>query len=182
MAETKAHGRVVLLLRGINVGGRHSLPMAALRSLLTDQLRCADVQTYIQSGNVVCTAPAAGLKTAEVSQGIEQRLGFTVPVALRKADEWNAVVAANPFLSPDTDAEFLHLVLLAEPLSAERWTMLQKTRSGDEQLTAMRRELYLSLPHGVGRSKLALACVSPKMPPDATMRNWRTVLQLQSML
>jgi uncharacterized protein (DUF1697 family) len=182
MAETKVHGRVVALLRGINVGGRHSVPMSALRSLLADELRCTEVQTYIQSGNVVCTAPTVGLPPSAIAHLIEQRFSFAVPVALRTAQEWNALGAANPFLKQREEAEFLHLVLLAEPLSAERLTMLQAIRSGNEQLIAMGRELYLSLPHGVGRSKLAMACVSPKMPPDTTMRNWRTVHQLQSML
>ncbi len=182
MAQVEVHGRVVVLLRGINVGGRRSVPMAALRALCTDQLRCTDVQTYIQSGNVVCTAPASGLSASAVSHAIEQSFGFAVPVALREAREWSALVAATPFLHPGAGAEFLHLVLLAEPLAAARLAMLQAARLGDEQLAAVGRELYLSLPHGVGRSKLALACVSPRMPPDATMRNWRTVLQLQSLL
>ena len=40
------------LLRGINVGGKHKVPMAALAEVFT-AAGCADVQTYIQSGNVV---------------------------------------------------------------------------------------------------------------------------------
>ena len=42
----------VALLRGVNVGGSHSLPMHGLRNLLT-RIGCEDVQTYVQSGNVV---------------------------------------------------------------------------------------------------------------------------------
>ena len=42
----------VALLRGINVGGKHRLPMQQLANIFTEA-KCADVRTYIQSGNVV---------------------------------------------------------------------------------------------------------------------------------
>ena len=44
-------GTYIALLRGINVGGNHMLPMKDLK-LLFEQNGCVDVQTYIQSGNV----------------------------------------------------------------------------------------------------------------------------------
>ena len=47
-------GRMVALLRGVNVGGR-KLPMAELRALCAE-LGWEDVATYIQSGNVVFAA------------------------------------------------------------------------------------------------------------------------------
>ena len=42
----------VALLRGINVGGKTKVPMAALRDTCAS-VGCEDVVTYIQSGNVV---------------------------------------------------------------------------------------------------------------------------------
>ena len=42
----------IALLRGINVGGHKKVPMAELRELLT-KIGLENVQTYIQSGNVV---------------------------------------------------------------------------------------------------------------------------------
>ena len=181
-AKGNSQGRVVLLLRGINVGGRHRLPMADLRDVLTRQLGCTDVLTYIQSGNAVFTAPQETPAASDLSAVLQERFGFPVPVMQRTAAEWHALVAANPLLSSGADAEFLHIVLLEEPLTEATAAMLQERQSGEEQWFAHGRELYLSLPHGVGRSKLALAMTSPRMPAGATMRNWRTVLQLQSML
>ena len=43
--------RYLLLLRGINVGGRNKVPMAALRELLETHGH-TKVSTYIASGNV----------------------------------------------------------------------------------------------------------------------------------
>jgi uncharacterized protein (DUF1697 family) len=42
----------LLLLRGINVGGKNKVPMARLRQLL-EELGYSEVSTYIASGNVI---------------------------------------------------------------------------------------------------------------------------------
>ena len=44
--------RLIVLLRGINVSGRNKLPMKELRALLTSS-DFQNVQTYIQSGNII---------------------------------------------------------------------------------------------------------------------------------
>ena len=45
----------VALFRGINVGGKHILPMQDLRDILASA-GCENIRTYIQSGNAVFTA------------------------------------------------------------------------------------------------------------------------------
>lgn len=45
----------VVLLRGINVGGKNKVPMADLKKCLED-LGCSNVLTYIASGNVILTS------------------------------------------------------------------------------------------------------------------------------
>jgi uncharacterized protein (DUF1697 family) len=47
--------RYLVLLRGINVGGKNKVPMAGLRQLL-EELGYSDVATYIASGNVILTS------------------------------------------------------------------------------------------------------------------------------
>jgi uncharacterized protein (DUF1697 family) len=44
--------RYLVLLRGINVGGKNKVPMAQLRTLL-EELGYSDVSTYIASGNAL---------------------------------------------------------------------------------------------------------------------------------
>jgi uncharacterized protein (DUF1697 family) len=57
--------RFVVLLRGINVGGRNRVPMAELRSCL-EQLGFTDVSTYIASGNVLLRSTLALDATREL--------------------------------------------------------------------------------------------------------------------
>ncbi len=178
--------RVLVLLRGINVGGHRSVPMPKLRALFAE-FGCTEIATYIQSGNLVCTAPAAStFHPGAIAQSLAARFGFAVPVTLRTLTELDALIAANPFAA--APPETVHAVFFADPIAPSLLTALEAKRSGEEQLAPHRpgggeaRELFLSLPHGSGRSKLALAAVAPSVPGNPTARNWNTVLQLRTML
>ncbi len=63
----------LVLLRGINVGGRNKVPMAGLRQLLED-LSYSDVTTYIASGNVLLRSDRSA---AEIKERIEEALPRT---------------------------------------------------------------------------------------------------------
>jgi uncharacterized protein (DUF1697 family) len=60
----------LVLLRGINVGGRNKVPMAPLRRLL-EELGYSNVSTYIASGNVILTSDRAA---GEIKRQIEDAL------------------------------------------------------------------------------------------------------------
>src|SRR5918998_6917549 len=63
----------LVLLRGINVGGKNKVPMAPLRELLVE-LGYHDVSTYIASGNVILRSdrPAAEIKR-EIEAALPKR-------------------------------------------------------------------------------------------------------------
>src|SRR4051812_37404015 len=86
-AKISAMRRMVALLRAVNVGGR-KLPMAELRALCAG-LGWTDVATYIQSGNLVFTAPGKAEAIEEVLEtAIEKAFGLDVPVIVRTQAEW----------------------------------------------------------------------------------------------
>ncbi len=154
--------------------------MTAFSAVLAE-LGCTDVRTYIQSGNAVVTvADAATLSGDALGQALEHRFGFAVPAVVRTSEEWQGIVANNPLLACEVAG--LHVVLLAERLSAAQMAVLLAATSGEEKLVAGAHVLYLHLPAGAGRSRLAMACVGPKMPLTNTMRNWATVLKLSELL
>ena len=164
------------LVRGINVGGRGTLPMPELVTIF-EKLKCADVQTYVNSGNVVFSAPAALAKKvpAAVTAAVEKKLGFAPAVTVRDARELADIVAHTPF--PTDVGKMLHVAFLdakpSAPLSA-----LEAVASGGEKLALRGRELYMYLPNGVGKSKLSNTAVEKKLGVMATMRNWNTVVKL----
>jgi uncharacterized protein (DUF1697 family) len=152
--------RYVALLRGINVGGNRIIKMEQLRAIFT-AAGARDVETYIQSGNVVFSHPRP--TAARFEKAIAEATGFDVPVMLRGADEMAAL--SHPF----DDDQHVHVMFAAAPL-----TRVEVTAVRPERYVVAERELYVYLPNGVGRSKLAAAL--GKLP--VTARNWRTVRQL----
>jgi uncharacterized protein (DUF1697 family) len=160
--------RNVALLRGINVGGKNKVAMADLRELFVG-LGGTDVETYIQSGNVVF---AGVLDPAEIEAAVREGFGLDLRVIVRTHDELARAVAGNPF--PDADPKALHVGFLAgDPPDVE----LELEPFHPEDAVVRGRELYLHLPNGVGRSKLP-AYVDRQLRTPTTVRNWRTVATL----
>ena len=174
----------VALLRGINVGGKNGLPMKTLAAMFADA-GCADVQTYIQSGNVVYRASdkAASRVAKVVERAIAEELGLDVPVTTRTALELGEVARANPFpRGRGCDPSSLHVVFLASTPTPAKLATLDPKRSPPDELAARGREIYLRCPNGIGRSKLTNAYFDRTLGTVSTVRNWRTVLQLLAMV
>lgn len=169
----------VALLRGINVGGKHPLPMKELVAIFTEA-GCTEVTTYIQSGNVVFRAPAElARRLPEVAAcRIRERFGFGVPVVLRTRAELAAVVRANPFLEPGADTGPLHVMFLADEPSPDAVARLDPQRSPGDSFAVRGREVYLHCPAGVARTRLTNGYFDTTLGTTSTSRNWRTVLKL----
>lgn len=172
-------GAQVAFLRGINVGGKHKLPMAALAEMFT-QAGADEVTTYVQSGNVVFTVAEPTVETVaqRVAQAIRERCGFDAPIVIRSAGELEAVVARNPFLEAGTDTGTLHVGFLAEEPEQSRVAQLRPARSPGDSFRVIGRDIFLHLPNGVARSKLTNAYFDTALATTTTIRNWRTVLKL----
>ena len=169
--------RFVALFRGINVGGKHSLPMQALREILA-ACGCEDVQTYIQSGNVVFSSAAAASElAANIKQAIEERFGFAPQVLLLTVDRFVAIAAANPFTDAESNPKCLHVWFLTEKPGAPNLDALDDLKVESECFLLQEDAFYLYAPDGIGRSRLA-AKVDRNLGVATTARNWRTVSKI----
>ena len=175
-------GRMVGLLRAVNVGGR-KLPMSGLRELC-ETLGWKDVATYIQSGNVVFTAAGKAAKVeAALETAIEKEFGFDVPVIVRTGAQWTRLVAANPFTRVAREApNFLHLVVSKRAPAGDAADKLQARGQAGEKVEAVPGGLWIHFPEGVGQSKLTPSLIDRACGSPATARNYRTVLKLKEML
>lgn len=173
----------VALLRGINVGGRNKLPMAEVRSVCS-ALGWDEVETYIQSGNVLFTAEKKGAELEiELEQAIEQHFRLDVPVIVRSADDWSTYLGTNPF--PEASATEPNLVMLAlskNGMNPETAKSLQERAGAGERLEEAKGALWIFYPNGSGRSKLSPALLDRAAGSAVTTRNWRTVLKLAELL
>jgi uncharacterized protein (DUF1697 family) len=170
------------LLRGINVGGNQMVAMADLREMVT-KLGFSDVKTLLQSGNVVFRGArqATAKLERQLEAELEKRLGLNVEIHVRTADEWTAVIGANPFgAEAKKDPGHLLVTCFKAPLDTANVKALQAAITGPEPLRADGRHLYMVFPDGVGNSK-ANRIIDKKLAARGTARNWNTVLKLAAL-
>ena len=171
------------LLRGLNVGGKNKLPMKDLIDIFVEA-KCANVRTYIQSGNVIFTAsPGLAARLPErITAQITKRFGFRTPMLLRTAQQLEDVIANNPFLQEGAAEEMLHILFLADLPSPVRVPSLDPDRSPPDSFIVRGQEVYLRLPNGVATSKLTNNYFDSKLATTSTGRNWRTVTKLLELM
>jgi uncharacterized protein (DUF1697 family) len=168
------------MLRAINVG-RRRVPMAALRELLSEA-GFEDVQSYLQSGNVVLRSQDPAPAVAERCRAlISSRFGFDVPVVARTEAELAAVLDHDPFADVATDPKRYWVSFLDSKLPDEARERLQALARGEERFEVRAREIYGWFPDFTARSKLATALAAPAKGVVATARNWTTVGALLTM-
>ncbi len=171
---------VIALLRGVNVGGHNKLPMAQLREIAADA-GFAEVRTYIQSGNLVASTVLEPESAGKVlADAIRVATGLTVPVIVRTAQQWSELIAANPFPDASDPGRHVHVIFLPAP-ATEAVRAFDATAFAPEEIVVTGSEVYLHLPDGMGRSKLAVAVNRVPEVAAGTARNWNTVLQLASL-
>jgi uncharacterized protein (DUF1697 family) len=172
----------IALLRGINVGGHHKLPMKALRGLL-ENLGLENVQTYIQSGNVVFQSQEADTEqlASRISAAIEKHHGFEPRILILTAAEMETAVRANPFPEGEAEPKSLHLFFLVAPPDNPDLARFDELKKDNERFELIDKVFYLHAPDGIGRSKLAEK-VDRFLGVSTTARNWRTVSKIMEMV
>ena len=175
-------GRKVALLRTVNVGGR-KLPMAALRKLC-GTLGWSDVATYIQSGNVVFSAPGSAAAAEQaLEDAIAKAFGLDVPVIVRTAATWSLYPAGNPFRdAARNEPNRLMLLLAKRPPAGGAEDVIQVRAAAGEQVRRDGDALWIHYPAGPGTSKLTPSLIDRAIGSPATARNYRTVMKLSEML
>ncbi len=174
--------RYVLLLRGINVGTKNSLPMAELRAML-EGLDCVDVKTYIQSGNAVF---GTKLRASELTKAIEAALtsymGRPIATTLRTDKQLEAVVNARPFAEVATNLSRLCVTFLSHAPTAAELAPLYAASFEPELFEVAGKELFTWHPEGQAKSALATTIAKLKLRGAVTTRNFNTVIKLLEMI
>ena len=174
---------VISLLRGVNVGGHNMIKMEALRALY-ESIGLRDVQSYVQSGNVVFRTERKEMAVLakKIEDAIEHKFGFRPPVVLRTAAELREVVAKNPFAKRSgIEPGKLLVSFLVDDTAAEDRELLRQTKFDPEELHIGSRHLYIYFPTGQGNTKLNMKMIDRTLKTSGTGRNWNSVLKLLEM-
>ena len=177
--------RYAALLRGINVAGHRRVAMAELRALL-ERLGYQRVVTYLQSGQVAFDAENCSddVLAAKISQALADEYGSAVDVIVRDHDYFDAIVSHCPFPTGEYAPKQLHVIYRSTQPDPARLDQIDAAALLPERFAVGDRAIYLLLPGGIGRSKLAAQLAQPRILESgiiATVRNWNTVTKLAAM-
>lgn len=87
--------KYVLLLRGINVGGKNKVRMEQLRQQLS-RLGYANVVSYINSGNLIFDGDESANVKSAIRQMLAENYDFDIPFALISGDAYEKAAEALP--------------------------------------------------------------------------------------
>lgn len=158
----------IVLLRGINVGGKNKIPMKELKVLL-EHNGFENVKTYIQSGNVVFESISK--PKTDIGKIIEKKFGFNPKFLLLSEKEFLSAATNNPY--QDYEGKFVHFYFCEETpfLNTEK---IEKMASNTENYQLIDNVFYLHAPEGIARSKLVVN-IESCLGVSATGRNLNTV-------
>lgn len=175
----------LILLRGINVGGKNKVPMKELRECL-EALGYSDVSTYIASGNAI-------LKSTKAAKTIKAEMEKALPKAFKLDSELIAVLVLTPDQlknvidkrpkgfgdHPDkyhSDALFLIGINAAETMA------IFNPRDGVDAVWAGDGVIYSQrLSAQRTKSRLNIIAASPAYK-SMTIRSWTTTTKLLDLL
>jgi uncharacterized protein (DUF1697 family) len=163
----------IVLLRGINVSGKNKLPMADLRQLLND-LDFQNVQTYIQSGNIILESDKPKSEICQkIKAGIQEKFGYDIPVIARTIPEWKKAIATYPF--PKENTKIVAFVFLNQKTAI---TKIEVKGINDDEYLIDNDMVYIYCPSGFAITKLSNNLFERKLKVTATTRNYNTTLKL----
>ncbi len=173
----------VAFLRGINVGGNKTIPMAKLKALF-DALRFTSVRTLLNSGNVVFASDEKDRAklTKTIEAAIEKEFGFRPATMLRDTAALKKIVEKNPFpkMAKDDPSHLLVMLLAAKP-DTDAARRVAAAYQGVEEIRIAGENAYVTYPNGIGKSKLTNALLEKHLGVAGTARNWNTLTKLLAM-
>jgi uncharacterized protein (DUF1697 family) len=170
----------IALLRGINVGGHKKVPMEELREILT-QAGLVDVQTYIQSGNVIFKYKEEKSEKleAKIHKAILSKFGFEVPIFVKTPQALHGIFNACPFSSEEKEKSYFMLFNKAPNL--DMIDELQKIEYENESFKITKECIYFYASQGYGRTKFNSNFFERKLQVISTARNYKTMIKLLSL-
>jgi len=170
----------IALLRGINVSGQKKIKMADLRIML-EAMDFSNVQTYIQSGNIVFNSTISDTKAlaAHIKSKIAETFGYEVKVMVLAANEFKQKVESQPFTAEE--ALYTYFTFLSEKPQAIPEDKIEAAKKPEEKIHIQDDMVYFMCKENYGRSKLSNNFFEQKLKVDATTRNWKTCQKLIEM-
>jgi uncharacterized protein (DUF1697 family) len=172
------------LLRGINVGGSNLIRMSDLKVCFED-IGCADVATYIASGNVLFRSddrPSAKL-VSRIERALSARFEYASRVVVLTHAQLAQVVERAPKVFGKAPDKYRYdVVFLKQPLTETEAMKSVSLKPGVDAAWKGKGVLYFSrLTSKAAQSHLSKLLVLP-VYKQMTIRNWNTTTKLLALM
>jgi uncharacterized protein (DUF1697 family) len=167
--------KYVAFLRAINVGGNAIIKMADLKKMF-EAAGLENVQTYIQSGNVIFESdqdPDALEK--QIEHLLEKAAAYRIHVFVRTMREVQAIAEKSPFTAKDR--EMAYVTFLEEKPDKKSQQALLSFKSDTDDFAFKGRELY-NLRRDREKSVFSGNFVEKHLKMSATTRNMITIAKI----
>ncbi len=172
----------IALLKGVNMVGKHKMPMKGLVALL-EELNARDVKTYRGSGNAVFRH--RGTNTARLAKrigtAIGKAYGFEPLVMLLEPEKLERIIADNPFPEAKSEPGALVVGFLTGVPEQPDWDALEEVRGKSERFALRDDVFYFFAPEGFHLSKIGPWLKRSFGDVDGTGRTWGSVLKVMEM-
>ncbi|HYG83938.1 MAG TPA: DUF1697 domain-containing protein [Verrucomicrobiae bacterium] len=171
----------IALLRGINVGGKNKVPMAALRQYL-EELGYQNVKTLIASGNVVFTSDKQPDQlTKEIEAMLPTKFALDsslIKVLILTKDQLSQIIAQAPKdfgIAPD---KYRYYVFFLMGVSVDSAMEAFELREDIDQIWSGGQAIYTQqLLAKLTQSRINKIASTP-VYQSMTIRGWNTVTRL----
>ncbi|WP_350286335.1 DUF1697 domain-containing protein [uncultured Croceitalea sp.] len=166
----------IVFLRGINVSGQKKMKMAKLKEILSEN-GFQNVQTYIQSGNLILSTKWDKETVAQkIKDIITDNFGFEVPILVLTAEVVNQMLEACPYAKLEDKKRYF--TLLYEQADAKMVADFEALSYENEDFSVTENCVYLYCKNGAGKAKLSNNVIEQKLKVTATTRNLNTMRKM----
>ncbi|HYD35171.1 MAG TPA: DUF1697 domain-containing protein [Vitreimonas sp.] len=175
----------ILLLRGINVGGKNKVPMADLKKCLVD-MGFSNVSTYIASGNAIIDSDQnPKVIQSQVEKALIKNFKLDselIKVLVLTRDELQAVIEHKPKgFGEQPDKYHSDVIFLMEIEAAQAMSVFDP-REGVDKVWPGKGVIYSQrLSSERTKSRLNKIVASP-LYKSMTIRNWNTTTKLLKLI
>lgn len=173
----------LVLLRGINVGGKNLIKMTELKSIF-EKMGFEDVKTYIQSGNVIFSSKEDSKKLiVQIERVLFKYFKTEIKIALLSKKQIKSIITKAPKdFGLQADKYRYDVIFLKEPLRASSVIKQLTIKEGVDEIHHCTGAIYYRrLISKASQSHLSRLVKLP-IYQDVTIRNWNTTTRLLKLM
>jgi uncharacterized protein (DUF1697 family) len=171
----------LILLRGINVGGKNKMPMAELKVFL-EELGCENVLTYIQSGNVVVDSNLGERELADkIEKGLPQKFHLDssiIKILILTYQELESVVKNRPKGFGDEPEKYHSDVIFLMSIDTAETMKVFTPKEGVDTVWPGADVIYSQRLSALRTQSRLNRIMSVPAYKSMTIRNWNTTTKL----